>query len=42
MPLPLPQQEGVGQTDERDLMMPALPAAPFVMVQSQFLSFNCW
>ncbi len=37
MPLPLPQQEGVGQTDKRDVMMPALPAAPFVMVQSQFL-----
>jgi len=37
MPLPLPQQEGVSQADQRDVMMPALPAAPFVMVQSQFL-----
>ena len=37
MPLPLPQQEGVRQADQCDVMMPALPAAPFVMVQSQFL-----
>ena len=37
MPLPLQQQERVGQADQGDVVMPALPAAPFVMVQSQFL-----
>ena len=37
MALPLPQQEGVGQANQGDVMMPALPAAPFVVVQSQFL-----
>ena len=30
------QQEGIGQADQGHLMMPALPAAPFVMIHSQF------
>src|SRR5256885_2017311 len=30
------QQEGIGQADQGHMMMPALPAAPFVMIHSQF------
>jgi len=37
MPVPRLQQEGVGQADQYEVGMSALPASPFAVVQTQSL-----
>lgn len=37
MVLPLHQQEGIRQADQRDVIMPALPAASLEVIQPQLL-----